>query len=128
MSDDLKLDMEALLAVFREETKELLDGIETDSASLGQRPDPEALKQLIRRFHTIAGACCSMGYESAGQLARTFERRLKPLREAGNAPSPALLGLCPRAAAEIRQLIAEPSRPADNARALEQQLEEVDHR
>ena len=75
MSDE-DFDAETL-AIFREETTDLLEAMDNILHEQGNRPDDEIVQELLRNLHTIKGGARLAGEFEIGDLTHDFETYLE---------------------------------------------------
>src|SRR5512138_3470121 len=66
--------LDRLMASFREETRDLLDELESSLLELEQHPlEPEAIGRVFRAMHTIKGLGSSFGYDGISSFSHEVE-------------------------------------------------------
>lgn len=70
----------AIIEVFREEAKEVLQNLEEDLLALEEKGDDEVVNRLFRAFHTLKGSSGIAGFDSVSELTHAVESRLDKVR------------------------------------------------
>jgi len=71
---------ETILDVFRDEAREILEGLEIDLVSIEKNQDNEAINRLFRGFHTLKGGSGIAGLDSVAELTHHVESRMADVR------------------------------------------------
>lgn len=107
----MELELEEIVATFREEAAEGLASAEVALVALERRPgDAEAIATLFRVMHTIKGNAGSLGFPAVGELAHGLEDVLDRLRKRLVAVTPAMVTDLLRSLDVLRRLLAPSSR------------------
>ena len=106
-----------LLEIFREETDERLDRIETTLRSLASGGDgDEAMESLFREVHSIKGNAGMVGFHEAEMIARAMTDVLEEARRSGELP-PALAAPLLEQNDSIRRAVRDAQAGADASSA-----------
>jgi len=111
------IDLSDLLPEFLSEAKEHLEALERGLLQLelagGDEFQKKTINGLFRNAHTIKGSARVMGFEAVNRLAHAMEDVLGEHRDEGRNPDSAVIDRLLRAADRLRQLLGEPSAPAE---------------
>ncbi|MBL3553100.1 chemotaxis protein CheA [Rhodovulum sulfidophilum] len=113
---------------FRQEARDLLDGLEQTLLDLEQDPGDGALVDAsFRALHTLKGSGAMFGYDEVAGFVHEFETAFDRVRKGKAAISPGLVRIALAAGDHIADLIAAPGRhAAEGAPILEALRETVD--
>ena len=75
MSDDA-----AILEVFQQEAREILENVEADIVQLEQSSSPETINSLFRGFHTLKGSSGIAGLHEVSSFTHHIETLLDSIR------------------------------------------------
>ncbi len=99
------------LQAFKEESREHLDGIESDLLAIeegGANLDHELVNKVFRAMHSIKGGAGFLGLEAVKSLAHAAEDLLNKVRNAELVPTPPVISSLLGAADGLNRLLNQP--------------------
>jgi two-component system chemotaxis sensor kinase CheA len=108
-----------LLAIFAEESEEIIDTLERGLLALESSEDPEQINSVFRAAHTMKGNAGIIGFEAVVSLTHLMEEVLDKMRNGRIEPEPEVVGLLLRAVDALKILLnahlagEQPAEPAD---------------
>jgi len=84
---------ETIIDVFREEAREILEGLEIDLVAIEKDQDEQAVNRLFRGFHTLKGGSGIAGLDSVAELTHHVESRMADVRNGKEKISRSLIDL-----------------------------------
>jgi len=110
MGDDIQKDDE-LLELFLDESREHLDGIESDLLAIeegGENIDSELVNKVFRAVHSVKGAAGFFGLHKIKELSHAMENILGLVRKEEMVPTPQIVSLLLDGADELVGMINNP--------------------
>jgi len=115
MGDDIQKDDE-LLELFLDESREHLDGIESDLLAIeenGEDIDSDLVNKVFRAVHSVKGAAGFFGLDKVKNLSHAMENILGLIRKEELIPSPQIVTLLLDGADELVGMINKPDTMED---------------
>jgi two-component system chemotaxis sensor kinase CheA len=113
---------ESIVDIFRAESAEILQRIETGLVSLEEKADPETINDLFRGFHTLKGSSGMAGFDHVSQLTHAVESRLDQIRSGVASASEAFIDLLLDCVDWTRTTVAQNGEPAEGKASLMRRL------
>jgi two-component system chemotaxis sensor kinase CheA len=113
-----------LLAIFAEESNEIIDTLERGLLVLENSEDPEEINSVFRAAHTMKGNAGIVGYDVVVSLTHLMEGLLDEMRQGRMKPDSRVVGLLLNAVDELKLLVSsllaggQPAPPAEIIEAL----------
>lgn len=113
-----------LLAIFAEESNEIIDTLERGLLVLENSEDPEEINSVFRAAHTMKGNAGIVGYDVVVSLTHLMEGVLDEIRQGRMKPNAHVVGLLLNAVDELKILVSrqlageQPAPPAEIIDAL----------
>jgi two-component system, chemotaxis family, sensor kinase CheA len=71
---------ESIINVFRDEAREIIEGLEVDLVAIEKDQDDQAIHRIFRGFHTLKGGSGMVGLDAVAELTHHAESRLADVR------------------------------------------------
>ncbi len=112
-----------LLKAFSGESEEILNRMEGDLATLGQKPqDPEVMNAVFRSLHTIKGNSSFLDLHGITKLSHVAETMLDQARNGKRKVTPGLLKIAGAVLADLKEMIIG-QQPGKDVKALIELIE-----
>ena len=99
-----------IVDVFRAESAEILQKLETGLVALEEKADPDTVNDLFRGFHTLKGSSGMAGFDHVAELTHLVESRLDQVRSGIASAGESFIDLVLDCVDWVRATVAGPRR------------------
>ncbi len=118
-------DEAAILEIFQQEAREILENIEADIVQLEQSSSPETINSLFRGFHTLKGSSGIAGLHEVSSFTHHIETLLDAIRSGSQVLNADLVDCILESVDLVRLMIFSPEQLEDAAAATSMIIERL---
>lgn len=107
-----------IVDVFRAESAEILQRLETGLVALEEKADPDIVNDLFRGFHTLKGSSGMAGFDRVAELTHAVESRLDQVRSGIATAGESFIDLVLDCVDWVRTTVAQDGVPAEGMESL----------
>ena len=107
-----------IVDVFRAESAEILQKLETGLVALEEKADPDTVNDLFRGFHTLKGSSGMAGFDHVAELTHLVESRLDQVRSGIASAGESFIDLVLDCIDWVRETVARGGSPAEGKDSL----------
>ena len=107
-----------IVDVFRAESAEILQKLETGLVALEEKADPDTVNDLFRGFHTLKGSSGMAGFDHVAELTHAVESRLDQVRSGIATAGESFIDLVLDCIDWVRATVAQGGEPAEGKESL----------